>query len=75
MFENCCYNTTMPFIDVRSGIQEMEESPAEWAIWKNRSYEDRMIELENLRQLHYAGRDNVPTRLLGVVKITKRRKG
>lgn len=77
MFENCCYNTTMPFIDVRSGIQEaeLEDSPAERAIWKNRPYEDRMVELENLRQLHYAGRDNVPTRLLGVVKITKRRKG
>ena len=67
----------MPFIDVRSGIQEaeLEDSPAEWAIWKNRSYEERMVELENLRQMHYAGRDNVPTRLLGVVKITKRRKG
>lgn len=75
MIGKCCYNTTMPFIDLRPGIQEaeMQDSPADWVIWKNRSYEERMVELENLRQLHYAGRDNVPTRLLGVVKITKRR--
>ncbi len=69
------YNTTMPFIDLRPGIQEAEfkDDPADWEIWKNRSYEERMVELENLRQMHYAGRDNVPTRLLGVVKITKQR--
>jgi hypothetical protein len=75
MLENCCYNTTMPFVDIRSDIQEveLEDGPADCAFWKTRSYEERMVELENLRQLHYAGRDNVPTRLLGVVKITKRR--
>lgn len=75
MMDNVCYNTTMPFIDLQPGLQEadLQDNPADWAIWKNRSYEERMAELENLRQMHYAGRDNVPTRLLGVVKIIKRR--
>jgi hypothetical protein len=75
MFTKCCYNATMPFIDLRPELQETDFSNdhQSWIYWKSRSYEDRMNELENLRQMHYAGRDNVPTRLLGVVKITKRR--
>ncbi len=75
MINDVCYNTAMPFIDLQPEIQEAvtQDSQADWAFWKNRSYEERMAELENLRQKHYAGRDNVPTRLLGVVKILKRR--
>lgn len=75
MMNDVCYNTAMPFIDLQPGIQEteMQESLTDWAYWKARSYEERMARLENLRQMHYAGRDNVPTRLLGVVEIIRRR--
>lgn len=75
MINNVCYNTAMPFIDLQPGVQEAEpqESRRDWAYWKTRSYEERMAELEILRQVHYTGRDNVPTRLLGVVKIIRRR--
>ncbi len=75
MINDVCYNTAMPFIDLQPGLQEAEsqENCRDWVYWKTRSYEERMAELENLRQVHYTGRDNVPTRLLGVVKITRRR--
>ena len=75
MYTKNGYNAAMPEINIRientkiTGSQE----PRDWLYWKNRSYEERMAELEKIRQLRYAGRDNVPTRLLGVVKITRRR--
>lgn len=69
------YNPTMPVINSESNINELASSQQshDWVYWKSRSYEERMAEMEKIRQLHYAGRDNVPTRLLGVVKITRRR--
>jgi hypothetical protein len=69
------YNATMPIINLEKdtlGLTSSQET-RDWVYWKNSSYEERMTELEKIRQIHYAGRDNVPTRLLGVVKITRRR--
>lgn len=75
MLTKDCYNATMPLIDLDRAVDGVDSSldTRDWVYWKNRSYEERMTELERIRQMHYAGRDNVPTRLLGVVKITKRR--
>jgi hypothetical protein len=69
------YNAAMPIIDLKKDVNEMtgSQDTKDWVYWKNRSYEERMAELEKIRQMHYAGRDNVPTRLLGVVKIIQRR--
>ncbi|BCY17054.1 hypothetical protein hrd7_09030 [Leptolinea sp. HRD-7] len=75
MYTKTGYNAAMPETIIRNennGIAGSQE-PRDWLYWKSRSYEERMAELEKIRQLHYAGRDNVPTRLLGVVKITRRR--
>jgi hypothetical protein len=65
----------MPIINLENNVHGLTSSQEsrDWVYWKNRSYEERMAELEKIRQIQYAGRDNVPTRLLGVVKITKRR--
>jgi hypothetical protein len=69
------YNPTMPINNTENNITELTSTQQshDWLYWKNRSYEERMAELEKIQQIHYAGRDNVPTRLLGVVKITRRR--
>ena len=75
MYTKNGYNAAMPEIIIRNentGLTGSQEH-RDWVYWKSRSYEERMAELEKIRQLHYAGRDNVPTRLLGVVKITRRR--
>jgi len=69
------YNAAMSIINLEKDIHGLTSSQEtrDWVYWKNRSYEERMAELDKIRQIHYAGRDNVPTRLLGVVKITRRR--
>jgi hypothetical protein len=76
MFIKTGYNAAMPIIDLDKDVTEMtgSQDTKDWVYWKNRSYEERMVELEKIRQMHYAGRDNVPTRLLGVVKIIQRSK-
>lgn len=67
----------MPLTSLQPAIQipDIHEDPVNWMYWKDRSYAERMAALENLQQQHYSDQENVYTRLLGVVTVTKRRKG